>query len=165
ARLAVCAAAQNVDAGVSLQAHCLDHRLGEARLECRFVIRLARLRFLQIRNHRGRAHHTAHMAHDEAAISSQHSLLPWSCVPVASHRPRSSEAAFRVTPGPKGGVRIESAAHSMTVKSETRWHSHFGRVWDGRGSLGHAAFAEEPVGEPFPHATNHYRKLLMDAKI
>src|SRR6516165_3959943 len=109
ARLAIFAVAHNVDAGVSLQAHCLDHRLGEARLECRFLIRLARLRFLQIRNHRGRAHHTAHMAHDEAAISSQHSLLPWSCVTVASHRPRSSEAAFRVMPGPKGGVRIESA--------------------------------------------------------
>src|SRR5271166_2010108 len=40
----VFAVAYNVDAGLGLQAHCLDHRLGEAGLECRFVIRLAHLR-------------------------------------------------------------------------------------------------------------------------
>jgi hypothetical protein len=76
ARLAVFAVAHDVDAGLGLQPHCLNHRLGEARLEFPLVIRLARLRLLQIRYHRGWAHHAAHMTYDEAAISSQHSLFP-----------------------------------------------------------------------------------------
>ena len=42
ARLAVFAVAHDVDAGLGLQPHCLDHRVGEACLECRFVVRLTR---------------------------------------------------------------------------------------------------------------------------
>jgi hypothetical protein len=44
----------------------------------------------------------------------------------------------------KGCVRVQSAAHSRTVIRGTRRHSHFGRVEDGRGSLGHAATLRFP---------------------
>src|SRR5262249_56023333 len=82
ARLAIFAVAYNVDAGLSLQAHCLDHRFGKACLECRLVIRLARLRLLQVRNHRGRAPHTPPLAPDQPASTSPHPPFPPPSAPL-----------------------------------------------------------------------------------
>jgi len=51
--------------------------------------------------------------------------------------------------GPKTVV-ISAPALGPLHLSQPTLEVCIGRVEDGRGSLGHAAFAEEPVGKPFP---------------